>query len=241
MSTGHILLITGWGGGIAPLIPLQSALQQQGYSVQLLDIFDPLSLKSDIYDAALSTHLIVGWSLGGQLATLLAAEVYRNTGSAPRVLTLASNPCFVASEIWPYAMPMAQFMSFKNQFEHHQNLTLKQFYFNICQGEPELKSAITQLRKNVQVISSTCLNMGLYLLETLNTLNELKLPIMSHHVFANDDALIPSQVEERLKQVVNSSYLSTQVISNASHTFPLFHIERTVKEIECFLAKPSLF
>ncbi len=41
---------------------------------------------------------IIGWSLGGQLATLLVAAVEQQYQQQKVLITLASNPCFVAHE-----------------------------------------------------------------------------------------------------------------------------------------------
>lgn len=232
MSTGRILLITGWGVGATALIPLQSALQQQGHQVQLFDFFDA---EQDIYCAAQTADLIVGWSLGGQLAIRCAARLYQDTQTAPKIMTLASNPCFVAKENWPYAMSVEQFFQFKTQFNDHPAQTLKQFYFNICRGEAQLKAAAFALQSHVTTPPFDALQHGLSLLETINALQALEFPITSHHLFASNDTLVPSQVQHALKQVILSPRLTTATMSNVSHAFPVLHPHATADAIHAFL------
>ncbi|MGL5213241.1 MAG: hydrolase, partial [Acinetobacter junii] len=72
-----ILLITGWGGGAELLKPLHDALEQKGYLVERINIFNALDnevLQQHI-ELAVKFDVIVGWSLGGQLATLLVNQI----------------------------------------------------------------------------------------------------------------------------------------------------------------------
>lgn len=93
-----ILLITGWGGGAQLLQPLQYHLIQQGYQVELWNIFnalDPQIVHEKVIEAQ-KYDVIIGWSLGGQLATILVDHIEQKFQQQKILITLASNPCFVA-------------------------------------------------------------------------------------------------------------------------------------------------
>ncbi|OBC93252.1 hypothetical protein A7907_06050 [Acinetobacter baumannii] len=68
-----ILLITGWGVGIEPLHSLKLGLTKAGCDTQLINIFNVLDGGfHDQLDFLTDIDVVVGWSLGGQLATYLA-------------------------------------------------------------------------------------------------------------------------------------------------------------------------
>ncbi|MDO4223080.1 MAG: hydrolase, partial [Acinetobacter sp.] len=71
----QILMIAGWGGVMNAMQPLQQHLHQLGHQVDLLDFFSPHDdVWHDVLKQLSHYHMVVGWSLGGQLATLLAHE-----------------------------------------------------------------------------------------------------------------------------------------------------------------------
>jgi len=105
----RLILLPGWGLGVSPLEPLAAALR--GLDEHLQVQIEPLpTLQSsdvsewlDELDATLPDNAwLGGWSLGGMLASELAA---RRGERCCGLLTLASNPCFVAHAGWPSAMP----------------------------------------------------------------------------------------------------------------------------------------
>ena len=115
----RILLITGWGGGTQLLNSLQQALTQQGHSVELINIFNALdeTVLQQQVEKAKAFDVICGWSLGGQLATILVDQIEQQYTEQKILITLGSNPCFVANEEWPMAMDQPTFLQFKQSFE----------------------------------------------------------------------------------------------------------------------------
>ena len=77
--TYKILLITGWGGGTELLKPLHEALEQKGHNVERMNIFNALDedILQQQVEHAMKFNVIIGWSLGGQLATLLANQIHK--------------------------------------------------------------------------------------------------------------------------------------------------------------------
>ena len=112
--TYKILLITGWGGGAELLKPLHEALEQKGHIVERLNIFNALyeDILQQQVERAVKFDVILGWSLGGQLATLLVHQIEKQYAEQKILITLASNPCFVAQESWSNAMPVETFQQF---------------------------------------------------------------------------------------------------------------------------------
>lgn len=235
--TYKILLITGWGGGAELLKPLHEALEQKGHRVERINIFN--ALDNDILqqhvELAVKFDVIIGWSLGGQLATLLVDQIQQQYTEQKVLITLASNPCFVAQADWSTAMPVETFIQFKQSFEQDAITTLKRFGLLVCQGASSAKKDFVAMQKLIRPQPIALLRDGLQLLEQLNLVELYKnYQGRQLHVFAEHDALVPYQVVRKTKDLVASN-LSVVSIDGASHGFPCFMVERTVQIIEDFI------
>ncbi|WP_332604239.1 alpha/beta fold hydrolase [Acinetobacter sp. ESBL14] len=232
-----ILLITGWGGGAELLKPLHEALEQKGHSVERLNIFNALNddILQQQVELAVKFDVIVGWSLGGQLATLLVDQIQHQYAEQKVLITLVSNPCFVAQADWATAMPVETFMQFKQSFEQDAISTLKRFGLLVCQGASSAKKDFVAMQKLIRPQPIALLRDGLQLLEQLN-LVELYENYQGKqlHVFAEHDALVPYQVVQKTKDLAAKN-LSVVSVDGASHGFPCFMVEQTVQIIEDFI------
>ncbi|MBJ9957666.1 alpha/beta hydrolase family protein [Acinetobacter courvalinii] len=235
--TYKILLITGWGGGAELLKPLHEALEQKGHSVERMNIFNALDedILQQQVEHAVKFDVIIGWSLGGQLATLLANQIQQQYAEQKVLITLASNPCFVAQADWSTAMPVETFMQFKQSFEQDAISTLKRFGLLVCQGANSAKKDFVGMQKLIRPQSIALLRQGLQLLEQLN-LVELYENYQGKqlHVFAEHDALVSYQVVQNIDDLAANN-LSVVSIESASHGFPCFMVEQTVQIIEDFI------
>jgi len=235
--TYKILLITGWGGGAELLKPLHEALEQKGHSVERLNIFNALDdeILQQHVELAVKFDVIIGWSLGGQLATLLVDQIQQQYAEPKVLITLASNPCFVVKADWTTAMPVETFIQFKQSFEQDAITTLKRFGLLVCQGASSAKKDFVAMQKLIRPQPIALLRDGLQLLEQLN-LVELYKNYQSRqlHVFAEYDALVPYQVVRKTKDLAAKN-LSVVSIDGASHGFPCFMVEQTVQIIEDFI------
>lgn len=235
--TYKILLITGWGGGTELLKPLHEALEQKGHNVERINIFNALDedILQQQVEYAVKFDVIVGWSLGGQLATLLVDQIWKKYAEQKVLITLASNPCFVAQADWSTAMPVETFMQFKQSFEQDAISTLKRFGLLVCQGASSAKKDFVAMQKLIRPQPIALLRDGLQLLEQLN-LVELYENYQGKqlHVFAEHDALVPYQVVRKTKDLA-AKKISVVSIEGASHGFPCFMVEQTVQIIEDFI------
>lgn len=235
--TYKILLITGWGGGTELLKPLHEALEQKGHNVERMNIFNALDedILQQQVEHAVKFDVIIGWSLGGQLATLLVDQIWKKYAEQKVLITLASNPCFVAQADWTTAMPVETFMQFKQSFEQDAISTLKRFGLLVCQGASSAKKDFVAMQKLIRPQPIALLRQGLQLLEQLN-LVELYENYQGKqlHVFAEHDALVPYQVVQNIDDLAANN-LSVVSIEGASHGFPCFMVEQTVQIIEDFI------
>jgi len=232
-----ILLITGWGGGAELLKPLHEALEKQGHVVERINIFNALDddMLQQHVELAVKFDVIIGWSLGGQLATILVNQIQQQYVQQKVLITLASNPCFVAQPDWSAAMPVETFMQFKQSFEQDAITTLKRFGLLVCQGASSAKKDFLAMQKLIRPQPIALLKQGLQLLEQLNLVEMYKNNQGRQlHVFAEHDALVPYQVVQNVDNLAAKN-LYTISVEGASHGFPCFMVEQTVQIIEDFL------
>ena len=228
----RILLITGWGGGTKLLHPLQQALQQQGYDVELINIFNAFDqdvLQQQV-ELAQQFDAIIGWSLGGQLATLLVDQISKQYNQQKILITLASNPCFVANDAWQTAMPQSTFQIFKQSFEKDAIATLKKFGYMVCQGVETTKADFVILQSLIQPQKIELLQQGLILLEQLNVADILnKYQGQQYHIFAEQDALVDCKVMQNFREF-DANFLECDLIQG-SHGYPIFKVEQVTNKI----------
>ncbi|MCW8039919.1 hydrolase [Acinetobacter entericus] len=237
-----VLLITGWGGGTKLLNSFKQALENKGHSVELINIFNALDEHALQQQAekAKAFDVIIGWSLGGQLAVLLADEISKQYHQQKVLITLASNPCFVESCIenaeWHTAMPQATFQSFKQSFQQDAIATLRKFGFMVCQGVKTTKENFATLQSLIQPQNLDILKQGLNCLEQLNNVSILKnYAGHQYHLFAKQDFLVSYKIAENF-QNFNAKFLETELISG-SHGFPVFQYDSITDKICQYLQK----
>ncbi|ENZ1200713.1 hydrolase [Acinetobacter baumannii] len=231
-----ILLITGWGVGIEPLQSLKLGLMKVGYDTQLINIFNVLDGGfHEQLDFLTDIDVVVGWSLGGQLATYLVDFFYKQKGQTKTLITLASNPCFVANTSWHIAMPADVFSQFKASFLQNPQATLKRFYYLITLGSSQAKQDWLSVQNIANPPSNKLLLEGLQMLEQLNLVDNLKTyPGRQLHLFAEQDNVIPCKIMENFKDIATEN-MSYKLIKDATHAFPYLQVERTIEEICQFL------
>lgn len=237
-----ILLITGWGGGTKLLNSLKQALEYKGHTVELINIFNALDEK-ELQQQAEKVKVfdvIIGWSLGGQLAALLADQISKQYHQQKVLITLASNPCFVESCVehaeWHTAMSEEAFQNFKQSFQHDAIATLKKFGFMVCQGVKTTKEDFQVLQSLIQPQNLERLKQGLDCLEQLNTVNILKnYAGYQYHFFAKQDFLVSYKVAENI-QKLNAEFLEIELLSG-SHGLPIFQFESISDKICQYLQK----
>ncbi len=234
----NILLITGWGGGTKLLASLKQALEAKGHTVELINIFNALDehILQEQVEKAKDFDVIIGWSLGGQLATLLVDQISKQFQQQKTLITLASNPSFVQNEEWHTAMDQLTFQNFRQSFEHDAIATLRKFGFMVCQGTATHKQDFVTLQGLIQPQNLDILQQGLNCLEQLNTVSILKKYIgHQYHLFAKQDFLVSYKVVENL-QNFNAKFLAVELVSG-SHGFPIFQFESITDKICQYLQK----
>lgn len=196
-----LALLPGWGLGLAPLRPLAQALQaaRPGAQVELLplpQIGDAEAALTALDQVVPAGAWLLGWSLGGMLATALAA---RRGAACPGLITFASNPCFVAREGWPTAMAPEVFDGFAQLCATDRAATLKRFSLLCAQGSLTARGLARQLAEEGPVYADSAGLGWLAALDNRAALTSLRLPQL--HLFAEADALVPVEAAAALSKL----------------------------------------
>ncbi|MFT6387627.1 MAG: malonyl-CoA O-methyltransferase [Cellvibrionaceae bacterium] len=213
-----IALLHGWGcdGRIwQSIIPFLERYAE----IELVDINDHIekALVSDklLSDAVVGSiakklpaqSVLCGWSLGGMLATQLAARFPKKVTA---LMALASNAVFVANEEWPEAMSAATFDQFFSLFNKNPAHALKRFMLLEVHGDENAKAQLQYLQAlsndmDKNEVDAKVLEAGLELLARIDNtalLEKIKCPAL--YVFGKNDALVPVSATELMKTKIHT-------------------------------------
>ena len=225
-----LVLLHGWASSREIWRPLLAKLRDWA-NVTLIDM--PLGcdsesdlsagdlnvLEQSILACSVGPAIYVGWSLGGQVAIRLAGSA---PGRVSGVITLCSNPCFVATENWP-GMATEDFARFRERVVANPVSALRRFDSLQTEGSLQPRSSRRDLQSARPSLDRGQLMAGLELLQSLDvraSLMALKQPQL--HIFGECDHLVPPAVATAIVGLTDElTTLETITLPGVSHAAPL--------------------
>lgn len=194
---------------------------------------DLSELLAAILDCCPRRAVYVGWSLGGVLGAALTGQ---HPERVTALVTLCSNPLFVATDDWP-GMDAAAFRAFAAGMEQQPVAALKRFDSLQVTGARYPRQLLRQLQALGRQPASDTLLAGLEWLEMLDMREALlKLKPRQMHLLAAEDALVPAAVacllESHLAIIPGAR---VRVLPSCSHLAPLDAPELLAQELLTFL------
>lgn len=234
----ELVLLHGWASSRECWRALLPALRPWA-NITLMDLpglggrgplLEPEALADAILARAPQKAVYLGWSLGGQLATLLAR---RHPERVAALVTVASNPRFTADGDWP-GVPPGQLAQLRDSYLAAPERTLRRF---------EALQALdlsggTTLRRTLSACrgaSPQGLERGLDWLAQFDTraaLGELQVPQL--HLLGEADSLVPVALAPALEGLL-AGRGRVRRLPGAGHALPLQAPEALARELRAFL------
>ena len=237
-----LAVLSGWG--VSPLfLETQLADFDQLFDLQFLEIPDlkagrSLSTKErsdELLSQIAPGSYLLGWSLGGAIAIDLAAYAPNTLAG---VVTLATNPCFVAQSDWP-GMDAQTFADFNEAYKSSPEKTLQRFASLQVTGADNPRAQLRQL-KAALLPPQAPLDQLLQLLQVDRraSLRQLSCPVLA--LLGDADALVPVSLAEMLTNSL-SAYprLEVACIANSSHLLFQDQPQAVLQRIKAWLAAPG--
>ena len=183
--------------------------------------------------------VLVGWSLGGQLALELAA---REPSRVAAVVTLASNPRFVAAGTWP-GMDEDDFEAFQAGYAADPVAGLRRFDSLQTAGAGDPRALLRALRRHRPQPAGGELRPGLEWLAQLDQRELLRgLAVPQLHLLAESDGLVPgAALAAALGELLaDNERAAVEVLPSASHVLPLEAPAAVAGRIRAFLESGGL-
>ena len=233
----QLVLLPGWAMHSAMWGDFATQLSQQ-YTLTLIEHLPSHDTLDEVGDSIMAMlhdepFYLLGWSLGGNVALNLAQ---RYSARVQGVILLASNPCFVANDIW-MGMPLVMFRAFAQQIQIDANATLQRFLAVQCQGIVRGDEQLEKLNARFaskEAMSLNDLMQGLSLLENddlRDTLANLTCPIMA--ILSDSDRLVPVEIGQAM-QVLQPN-LQLHLIEGAGHIPFLVDTQGCVNIVRAFI------
>jgi malonyl-CoA O-methyltransferase len=248
----ELVLLHGWSSGRDVwrrlLVPLRSwanitLVDLPGCTATDTDGFDGdlAGLLSAVLEQVPERAVYLGWSVGGQLATLLAERAPQRVSA---LVTLCSNPRFVAADNWPGMAPDA-FAEFTELYQQKPSKALQRF--------DVLQSLNGQLRDRRSLLNELAglrgqrdpgdqLACGLTWLANIDLVDVLpRLALAQLHLLGSEDSLVPGALAKRLEAVpTGREPLQVELLPGASHVALLECPQDIAARLHAFLAEQKL-
>jgi pimeloyl-[acyl-carrier protein] methyl ester esterase len=227
-----LVLLHGWGTNLRVFDRLRAALASE-HRVLAIDLPGhgrspwPAHAASQQWLASLTAVLprgaiLIGWSLGGQLALQLASQP---TLGVRRLVLIASSARFAQTPEWPHALSTTTLHAFAAQLERDPERTLSDFLELQVRGSADADAVRATLHQTSQqhgAPAPEALRAGLALLEH-NDLRELarSIDIPALLIAGQYDRVTPPQAAAALAQLMPQAQLLQ--IPRAGHAPFLSH------------------
>jgi len=245
----NLVLLHGWGmhGGIWETILPQLEKCFTVYNVDL-----PGFGRSPVHNGEYNLDYLVnsvehilpescylmGWSLGGLVATALAKQA---STKVKKLVTVASSPCFVASDGWQHGMSREVLETFIALLSEDFEGTLIKFLSVQTMGSPTQKQDIEELKETVflhGLPAKKALSGGLKILQDVNLLNTLsKLSIAVMRMYGKLDTLVPIKSVEKISELAVNS--QSFIFNKSGHAPFLSESDEFIERLVEFLQYDS--
>ena len=235
----HLLLINGWSAKAGFWQDFIADLSSS-FTCEVIDLDQEKTLSEwlGLIDQSMRENtVLIGWSLGGSLAIQYAAST-KKTFLA--LVTLQTNPCFIAQSGYTDAMNANEFRALNELVSDEQGkrkMLVRHFSHLLVNGSLAHKKDRRSLKQNYDELSlpnAVVLRSGLSILADLDVrqaLTQVSQPCL--HIYGRYDALVPVEVSNSVQK--NNPHHQVYVINDMGHLPCCSYRAEVISGLEKFL------
>lgn len=225
-----LVFFHGWGFDHTVWLNLVEKIHDQ-YTVYLVDLpgfgktpmMDWPSFKDNLLVKLPGQFALLGWSLGGLLATRLAIE---ESSRVTHVINVATSPCFIKDTQWP-GIQKTVLDSFFSNLRDNPKKAVKDFIAlqlqtQISSSNGVISSSIEGLEAGLQILSEWDLR---------DKLSELTQPVC--YLFGRLDAIVPRTILPFMQ--TRYSHFSYALFEKSAHMPFMTDVDRFIIILHAFL------
>lgn len=194
--------------------------------------YDLASMVAAVATVTPRGAILLGWSLGGLVASGLALRAPQNFSA---LITVASSPCFLAQAAWPGIQP-AVLTTFYQQLDTDYQATIDRFITLQALGSAHAKQDIQHLKQtrlSQPACATEALKAGLAILRDTDLRAQLvDLPLPYLRIYGALDRLVPRQVSDLLDKLLPAS--QSTILRHAAHAPFISHPALFCQQIIAF-------
>lgn len=230
-DTLPLVLLHGWGFDSRIWEPVLPLLRESGDVIALdLPGFGAAALNDDLLKRLPPRSILLGWSLGGMIATKIAIEHPERVAG---LITVGSNLKWVADGDWPGASA-DNFAAFFENLAQNFESTKQHFCGVIARGDAKEKQLVKQLKERLSKAPQENFLAGLRLLDSIdNRAGFARLTMPGLHLFGEKDVMVPLAVEQRMRDLNRKQ--QTRIIRDCAHAPFLTAPEAFVAAVTTFI------
>jgi len=192
------------------------------------------AVEALIDELGLEQAVLLGWSLGGQVAQLLAS---RRQVELAGLILVSTTPRFVAGAGWPHGLPVVQLRALRRDLQRAYARTLGEFFklmFASEQLAPERFRAIVRFAAGAaRLPDEKAVLAGLELLQSTDLRGQLAIELPCLVLHGELDRIIPAGAGNYLAAQISGAQL--MLFPTAGHAPFLCHPEQFCARLESFL------
>lgn len=184
-----------------------------GYSKKIKSPYHLEELAIEIQALIHKQAIVVGWSLGGLIATYIA---YLFPKKITQLINIASTPCFISNDTWP-GIKKEALQALENDLHINHKKTFRRFI--LTHFENSSSSDHYQIMKEIlsnNIPDYDTLKNSLRLLaqtDLRKIINKIQCP--QHYIFGTHDTIVPHDTSKKIQSI--APRVTTMTIDQAGH------------------------